>query len=70
MLDMTFPEFEAAVKKTDVMLLPIGSIEEHRPSSPFFDRRDRVGQANVTRFSATCARAVLTRLSDHRSTSD
>ena len=24
MLDMTFPEFEAAVKKTDIVLLPIG----------------------------------------------
>jgi hypothetical protein len=29
MLDMTFPEFEAAVKKTDIVLLPIGAIEEH-----------------------------------------
>lgn len=29
MLDMTFPEFEAAVSKTDVVLLPLGSIEEH-----------------------------------------
>ena len=28
MLDMTFPEFEAAVKKTDIVLLPIGAIEE------------------------------------------
>jgi hypothetical protein len=34
MLDMTFPEFEAAVKKTDVLLLPIGAIEEHGPSLP------------------------------------
>jgi hypothetical protein len=25
MLDMTFPEFEAAVKKTDIVLLPTGS---------------------------------------------
>lgn len=34
MLDMTFPEFEAAVKKSDVVLLPIGAIEEHGPSLP------------------------------------
>jgi hypothetical protein len=34
MLDMTFPEFEAAAKKTDVMLLPIGSIEEHGSHLP------------------------------------
>jgi len=34
MLDMTFPEFGAAVTKTDVALLPIGSIEEHGPNLP------------------------------------
>ncbi len=34
MLEMTFLEFEAAVKTTDVMLLPIGAIEEHGPSLP------------------------------------
>jgi len=34
MLDMTFPEFEAAAKKTDVMLLPIGAIEEHGSHLP------------------------------------
>ena len=34
MLDMTFPEFGAAVTKTVVMLLPIGSIEEHGPDLP------------------------------------
>jgi creatinine amidohydrolase len=33
-LEMTFPEFEAAVAKTDVALLPIGSIEEHGPNLP------------------------------------
>src|SRR4051794_17022201 len=34
MLDMTFPEFEAAAAKTDVMLLPIGAVEEHGPHLP------------------------------------
>ncbi|HVE57518.1 MAG TPA: creatininase family protein, partial [Pyrinomonadaceae bacterium] len=34
MMDMTFPEFEAASKKTDVMLLPIGAIEEHGSHLP------------------------------------
>src|SRR5436190_1468412 len=34
MLEMTFPEFEAAAAKTDVMLLPIGAIEEHGPHLP------------------------------------
>ena len=34
MLDMTFPEFEAAVKKTNVVLLPIGAIEEHSSHLP------------------------------------
>jgi Creatinine amidohydrolase len=34
MLDMTFPEFGAAVAKTDIALLPIGSIEEHGPDLP------------------------------------
>jgi creatinine amidohydrolase len=34
MLEMTFFEFEAAVKTTDVMLLPIGAIEEHGASLP------------------------------------
>src|SRR4029077_19411334 len=34
MLDMTFPEFGAAVTKTDIALLPIGAIEEHGPSLP------------------------------------
>jgi creatinine amidohydrolase len=34
MLDMTFPEFEAAVKKTDILLLPIGAIEEHSSHLP------------------------------------
>lgn len=31
---MTFPEFGAAVKKSDVALLPIGAIEEHGPNLP------------------------------------
>ncbi|HEY0461306.1 MAG TPA: creatininase family protein [Pyrinomonadaceae bacterium] len=34
MLDMTFPEFEAAAKRTDVALLPIGAIEEHGSHLP------------------------------------
>lgn len=34
MLDMTFPEFEAAAKKTDIALLPIGAIEEHGSHLP------------------------------------
>ena len=33
-LDMTFPEFQAAAAKTDIVLLPIGSIEEHGPNLP------------------------------------
>ena len=34
MMDMTFPEFGAAVKKSDIALLPIGAIEEHGPNLP------------------------------------
>lgn len=34
MLDMTFPEFGAMVRKTDVVILPIGAIEEHGPNLP------------------------------------
>jgi creatinine amidohydrolase len=34
MLEMTFPEFEAACARTDICLLPIGSIEEHGPHLP------------------------------------
>ena len=34
MMDMTFPEFGAAVKKTDIALLSIGAIEEHGPNLP------------------------------------
>jgi creatinine amidohydrolase/Fe(II)-dependent formamide hydrolase-like protein len=34
MLDMTFPEFEAAVKQTDIVLVPIGAIEEHSSHLP------------------------------------
>ena len=34
MLEMTFPEFEAAVKRTDIVLLPVGSIEEHSAHLP------------------------------------
>jgi creatinine amidohydrolase len=34
MLDMTSPDFEAAVRKTDTVLLPIGAIEEHSSHLP------------------------------------
>jgi creatinine amidohydrolase/Fe(II)-dependent formamide hydrolase-like protein len=34
MLDMTFPEFEAAAAKTDIALVPIGAIEEHGSHLP------------------------------------
>jgi creatinine amidohydrolase len=34
MLNMTFPEFAAATAKTEIALLPIGSIEEHGPNLP------------------------------------
>ncbi len=34
MLDMTYPEFEAAVAKTDIALIPIGAIEEHGSHLP------------------------------------
>ena len=34
MLDMTFPEFELAVKRTNIVLLPVGSIEEHSGHLP------------------------------------
>jgi hypothetical protein len=30
MLDMTFPEFEAAAAKTDIALLPIGAVGLHQ----------------------------------------
>jgi len=34
MLDMTFAEFEVALKKTDIVLLPIGAIEQHSSHLP------------------------------------
>src|SRR5215831_18217577 len=34
MMDMTFPEFQEAVAKTDVALIPISAIEEHGPHLP------------------------------------
>ena len=34
MLDMTFREFETAIAKTDIVLLPVGAIEEHGPYLP------------------------------------
>lgn len=47
MLDMTFPEFENAVSKTDVVLLPLGSIEEHGMYLPLStDAVTSLGQMN------------------------
>src|SRR5829696_6142983 len=47
MLDMTFPEFENAVSKTDVVLLPLGSIEEHGTYLPLStDAVTSLGQMN------------------------
>jgi hypothetical protein len=34
MLEMTFPEFEAAIAKTDISLVPVGAIEAHGPHLP------------------------------------
>jgi creatinine amidohydrolase len=34
MAEMTFPEFESAIGRTTIALLPIGSIEEHGPHLP------------------------------------
>ncbi len=34
MLEMTFPEFEAAVRKSPIALIPIAAIEEHGPHLP------------------------------------
>src|SRR5215475_10687306 len=34
MMDLTFPEFQAAVAKTDIALIPISAIEEHGPHLP------------------------------------
>lgn len=48
MLDMTFPEFENAVSKTDVVLLPLGSIEEHGAYLPLStDAVTSLGQMTV-----------------------
>ena len=34
MMDITVPELVAAVKKTDIVLLSVGAIEEHGPNLP------------------------------------
>ena len=34
MMDMTFPEFEAAVKRTDIVLLPVAPVEQHSSHLP------------------------------------
>lgn len=48
MLDMTFPEIEAAITRTDVVLLPLGSVEEHGAYLPLStDAVTSVGQLNL-----------------------
>ena len=48
MLDMTFPEFEAAIARTDVVLLPLGSVEEHGAYLPLStDAVTSLGQMNL-----------------------
>ena len=48
MLDMTFPEFEAAVARTDVVLVPLGSVEEHGAHLPLStDAVTSLGQMNL-----------------------
>src|SRR4051812_29059673 len=48
MLDMTFPEFEAAITRTDIVLLPLGSVEEHGAYLPLStDAVTSVGQMNL-----------------------
>lgn len=34
MMDLTFPEFQAAVARTDIALIPLSAIEEHGPHLP------------------------------------
>ena len=47
MLNMTFPEFENAISKTNVVLLPLGSIEEHGTYLPLStDAVTSLGQMN------------------------
>jgi creatinine amidohydrolase/Fe(II)-dependent formamide hydrolase-like protein len=52
MLDMTFPEFAANVARTKIMLLPVGSIEEHGAHLPLAtDTIESVAQlSEVARF--------------------
>jgi Creatinine amidohydrolase len=47
MMDMTFPEFGAAVTKTDIALLSIGAIEEHGPNLPV--ATDAIVRSGATR---------------------
>lgn len=48
MLEMTFPEFEAALARADTMLLPLGAIEEHGPYLPLgSDAFHAVGQLDA-----------------------
>jgi len=50
MLDMTFPEFEATIARTDVVLLPLGSVEEHGSYLPLStDAITSLGQMNLVK---------------------
>jgi creatinine amidohydrolase/Fe(II)-dependent formamide hydrolase-like protein len=52
-LDMTFPEFEVAVKKTDIVLVPIGAIEQPSSHLPLATSR---WWRSCPRPSASCRR--------------
>jgi creatinine amidohydrolase len=51
MFEMTFPEFEAAIAKTDIGLLPVGAIEAHGPHLPLgadaFGAIDQLGDVQA-----------------------
>ena len=62
MLDMTYPEFEIAVKKTNVVLLPIGAIEQHSSHLPlgtdaWWTRGDWRVRQNQVRSVGRCCRS-------------
>ena len=66
MLDMTFPEFEAAVNGTDMVLLPVGSIEEHSAHLPLGTDAIEIARPRCSTCSNTCARLASRRFSAHR----
>ena len=68
MLDMTFPEFEAAIKKTDIVLLPIGAIEERSVHLPLgTDAMDSTAlMFNVQQYCAALASDDSRSASQHR----